>query len=141
MSNSLGAKSAKVEKGDDQGEMEPLRGESCVKRSRDRLLKEARNSGPVYGSGRVAHLVHAFERLLSITRTEYSDLKDENGSKENKNERMKWALPGLQQPKVPEALQASSFDLLLRLDSQLSSSWITAACFWVKSDISTLVAR
>ena len=41
---------------------------------------------------------------------------------------MKWALPGLQQPKVSEAPQASSFDLLLTaeilgLDSQLSSSW------------------
>ena len=60
-------------------------------------MKEARNSGPVYGYGRVAHLVQAFERLLSITK--YSDLKAENGSKENKNERMKWALPGLEQPK------------------------------------------
>ena len=109
MSNSLRAKSAKVENGDDQGEMEPLNSESCVKRRRDRLLKEARNSGPVYGSGRVAHLVQAFERLLSITK--YLDLKAENGSKENKNERMKWALPGLEQPKVSEAPQASSFDL------------------------------
>ena len=55
--------------GDDQGEMEPLSSESvlaCVKRRRDRLLKEARNSGPLFGYGRVAHLVKAFERLLSI---------------------------------------------------------------------------
>ena len=91
-----------MEKGDDQGEMEPLSGESCVKRRRDRLLKEARNSGPVSGSGRVAHLVKAFERLLSIPSTEYSDLNDENESKENK-EGMKWALLGLLQPKVSEA--------------------------------------
>ena len=47
----------KVENGDDQGEMEPLSSESgsgrsaCVKRRRDRLLKEARNNGPVSGSG------------------------------------------------------------------------------------------
>ena len=42
----------KVQNGDDQGEMEPLSNESssaCVKRRRDRLLKEARNSGPVSG--------------------------------------------------------------------------------------------
>ena len=124
------------ENGDDQGEMEPLSSESgsaCVKRRRDRLLKEARNSGPVSGAGRVAHLVKAFERLLSIPITEDSDLKDENQSRENK-EGMKWALPGLQQPKVSEAPQASSAssfcpsDLLLTaeklgLDSQVSSSW------------------
>ena len=54
------------------------------------------------GYGRVAHLVQAFERLLSITK--YSDLKADNGSKKNKNERMKWALPGLEQPKVSEGL-------------------------------------
>ena len=123
-----------MENGDDQGEMEPLRSESgsaCVKRRRDRLLKEARNSGPVSWSGRVAHLVKAFEKLLSISSTEYSDLKNENESKENKKEVMKWALLGLQQPKVSEAPRASSFcpsDLLLTaeklgLDSQVSSSW------------------
>ena len=115
--------------------MEPLSSESgsaCVKRRRrDRLLKEARNSGLVSGSGRVAHLVKAFERLLSIPSTDYSNLKDENESKDNNKEGMKWALPGLQQPKVFEAPQASSFcplDLLLivkklGLDSQVSSSW------------------
>ena len=121
----------KGENGDDQGEMELLSNESgsaCVKRRRDRLLKEARNSGPVSGSGRVAHLVKVFERLLSIPSTEYWDLNDENESKENNKEGMKYALPGLQQPKVSEAPQASSFDLLLTveklgLDSHLSSSW------------------
>ena len=48
----------KVENGDDQGEMEPL--------------KEARNSGPVSWSGRDAH---------SMPSTEYLDLKDVNESK------------------------------------------------------------
>ena len=87
----------KVENGDDKGEMEPLSSESgstYVRRS-DRLLKEARNIGHVSGFGRVAHLVKAFERLLSIPSTDYSYLKDENESKENNKERMKWALPGL----------------------------------------------
>ena len=72
--------------------MEPLSSESslsCVKRTRDRLLKEARNSGPLSGYGRVAYLVKAFERLFSIPSTEYSDLNDENESKENNKEGMK----------------------------------------------------
>ena len=122
----------KVENGDDQGEMEPLSselGSTCVRRS-DMLLKEARNIGHVSGFWRVAHLVKAFERLLSIPSTDYSYLKDENESKENNKEGMKWALPGLQQPKVSEAPQASLFcpsNLLLTveklgLDSQVSSS-------------------
>ncbi|RVW80947.1 Protein TPX2 [Vitis vinifera] len=103
----------KVENGDDLGEMEPLSesGSACVKRRRDRLLEEARNSGPVSGSGRVAHLVQAFEKLLSVPSTKDSDQKDENESKENK-EGMRWALPGLQQPQEK-----------LGLDSQVSSSW------------------
>ena len=46
-----------------QGEMEPLR-----------LLEEAINTGPLFGYGRVPHLVGAFERLL----------KDEYGSKATK---------------------------------------------------------
>ena len=106
----------KVENGDDQGEMDLLSSESrlsCVKRRRDRLLKEARNNGPLSGYGRVAHLVKASERLFSIPSTKYLDLKDENESKENKKEGMKWAFPGLQQPKVSKAPWASSFDLLL----------------------------
>ena len=77
--------------------MEPLSSESgstYVRRS-DRLLKEARNIGHVSGFGRVAHLVKAFERLLSIPSIDYSYLKDENESKENNKERMKWTLPGL----------------------------------------------
>ena len=89
--------------------MEPLSSESgsaCVKMRRDRLLKEARNTGPVFGFGRVAHLVKAFERFLSILSTKYSDLKDENESKENNKEGMKWTLPGLQQPKVSKAPRA-----------------------------------
>ena len=112
--------------------MEPLSSESdsaCVK-MRDRLLKEAMNIGLVFGFRRVAHLVKAFERLLSIPSIDYSYLKDENESKENNKEGMKWALPGLQQPKVSEAPYASLFcpsDLLLTveklgLDSQVSSS-------------------
>ena len=72
----------------------------------------------------------AFERLLSALSTKDSDQKDENESKENK-ERIKWALPGLQQPKISETqASVSSFcpsELLLTAeelgsDSQVSSS-------------------
>lgn len=128
-----GVYEGKMETGDDQDETEQLSesGSVCVKRRRDRLLEEARNSVPVSGSGRVAHLVNAFERLLSIPRTKDSDQKDENESKDN-NEGRKWALPGLQQHTISETqASASSFcpsELLLTaeklgLDSQVSSSW------------------
>ena len=80
----------KVENGDDQGEMEPL--------------KEARNSGPVSWSGRDAH---------SMPSTEYLDLKDENESKENNKEGMKLALPGLQQPKASSSWDNSNGKLVI----------------------------
>nr|CAN81183.1 hypothetical protein VITISV_010634 [Vitis vinifera] len=85
---------------------------------------------PKVSGTQVAHLVKAFERLLSALSTKDSDQKDENESKENK-ERIKWALPGLQQPKISETqASVSSFcpsELLLTAeelgsDSQVSSS-------------------
>ncbi|XP_059452613.1 microtubule-destabilizing protein 60-like isoform X2 [Corylus avellana] len=115
-------------------------GSSTIKRRRDKLLEEARKSVPEPGSGRVMHLVKAFEKLLSIPISKDSDEKDEEEEKEekeeedNKKKAMKWALPGLQVPKVPETqVSSSSFcpsDLFLTsenlgLDSQISvsSSW------------------
>ncbi|CAL5335348.1 unnamed protein product [Camellia sinensis] len=72
---------------------------SNIKRRREKLLKEARESVPEPGSGRVMHLVKAFEKLLTITKD--SDQMDEKQSEDvgddddNDKKGMKWALPGL----------------------------------------------
>ncbi|XWS44377.1 hypothetical protein CRYUN_Cryun15aG0039800 [Craigia yunnanensis] len=92
----------------DQIEKSSQTGSSTVKRRRDKLMEEARNSVPE--SGKVQHLVMAFERLLSIPNSKESEKEgdDEKEPKEEKNDNnkkkpMKWALPGLQPPKVTEA--------------------------------------
>ncbi|KAL5080310.1 hypothetical protein RYX36_008731 [Vicia faba] len=61
---------------------------AMVKRRRERVLEEARNSVPE--NGKVMHLVKAFERLLSINSYKEKENDDE------KKRVMKWALPGLQ---------------------------------------------
>lgn len=116
-------------------------GSSTVKRRRDKLLEEARSSVPESGSGRVMHLVKAFEKLRSLPVPKgSSDEKEEEKEMEKPEERkkqqaMKWALPGLEFPKETEAeASSSSFcpsGLLLTsenlgLDSRfvsVSSSW------------------
>lgn len=80
---------------------------SMVKRRRERVLEEARNSVPESGSGRVMHLVKAFERLLSIPK---KDQKNEENDDEKKNKVMKWALPGLQLPQQPSTREPSETD-------------------------------
>ncbi|CAL5392115.1 unnamed protein product [Camellia sinensis] len=83
-----------------------------IKRRREKLLEEARESVPEPRLGRVTHLVKAFEKLLTITKD--SDQMDEKQSEDvcddddNDKKGMKWALPGLQQPKVHETLVSSS---------------------------------
>ncbi|KZV45626.1 hypothetical protein F511_02286 [Dorcoceras hygrometricum] len=71
-------------------------GELILKRSRDRLLEEARESVPEPGFGRVMHLVKAFENLRLIRKVDDSGEKEleevEDGKKGTK-----WGLPGLQQ--------------------------------------------
>ncbi|KAL5739179.1 hypothetical protein ACOSQ2_028359 [Xanthoceras sorbifolium] len=123
-----------------ESESPEQKGSSTVKRTRDRLLEEARNSVPE--CGKVLHLVKAFEKLLSIPKSkESSDEKEDEKESETIDDKkkkvgMKWALPGLQPPpKVPETLESScsSFcpsDLILTaenlgLDSRVSvsSSW------------------
>ncbi|QHO17259.1 hypothetical protein HN51_032867 [Arachis hypogaea] len=109
-----------------------LEGSSNVKRRRDKLLEEARNSVPETGSGKVMHLVKAFEKILSMPKSRKKDQNEEEEKFEEENEKrehndenghgegnnghtnsckvkskvMKWALPGLQfeQPsfKAPE---------------------------------------
>ncbi|KAK9272328.1 hypothetical protein L1049_002699 [Liquidambar formosana] len=110
-------------------------GSSTIKRRREKFLEEARKSVPEPGSGRVMHLVKAFEKFLSIPSSKESDEKEDKEAEESDNKKkvMKWALPGLQQPKVAETRESlSSFcpsDLFLTsenlgLDSRgVSSSW------------------
>ncbi|MED6181062.1 hypothetical protein PIB30_015979 [Stylosanthes scabra] len=108
---------------DDEAERSELEleGSSIVKRRRDKLLEEARNSVPETGSGKVMHLVKAFEKILSMPKS--SRKKDQNEEEEDENEKreqndenvnssskvkskvMKWALPGLQfeQPSFKES--------------------------------------
>ncbi|KAK2663301.1 hypothetical protein Ddye_001875 [Dipteronia dyeriana] len=122
-----------LENEDGCGGLPGQKGSSTVKRRRDKLLEEARNSVPE--CGKVLHLVKAFEKLLSIPKSKESDGKESEQIDDDK-EGMKWALPGLQPPpKVPETLvsSCSSFgpsDLILTaenlgLDSRasVSSSW------------------
>ncbi|KAL8117200.1 hypothetical protein AgCh_015197 [Apium graveolens] len=109
----------------DESEVRGEIGSATLKRRRDKLLEEARRSVPE--SGRVMHLVKAFEKLLSIQKSK--DLDDKEG--EDRKKGVKWALPGLQSDKVPETqVSASSLcpsDLLLTseslgLDSLVGSS-------------------
>ncbi|KAG7016114.1 Protein TPX2, partial [Cucurbita argyrosperma subsp. argyrosperma] len=85
---------------------------SVIKRRRERLLETARNSVPETGSGKVKHLVMAFEKLRTIRVSKDSDELSENQEKamEEKNKVIKWALPGLPPPKVSE-MQGSSSSL------------------------------
>ncbi|KAK3212435.1 hypothetical protein Dsin_017141 [Dipteronia sinensis] len=124
-----------LENEDECGGLPGQKGSSTVKRRRDKLLEEARNSVPE--CGKVLHLVKAFEKLLSIPKSKESDGKEsEKIDDDKKKVGMQWALPGLQPPpKVPETLlsSCSSFcpsDLILTaenlgLDScaSVSSSW------------------
>lgn len=118
-------------------EIDPM-GSSTFKRRRDGLMEAARKSVPESGAGRVMHLVKAFEKLMSIPK-ETVDSKDGKEAEEGDNVKvkkkpMKWVLPGLQPPEVPEnEPSVSSFSpskLMLTaenlgLDSRasLSSSW------------------
>lgn len=111
-------------------------GSSTVKRRRAKLMEEARNSVPE--CGKVMHLVKAFEKLLSIPSSKDTDVLNNDREQEREEDynkkALKWALPGLQPPKVPETrVSSSSFcpsDLFLTsenlgLDPQasVSSSW------------------
>ncbi|XP_047333700.1 uncharacterized protein LOC124937479 [Impatiens glandulifera] len=104
--------------------------EMGLKRRREKVLEEARTSVPETGSGSVRHLVKAFERLLTIPKSENSDQKKDENEQDEKKKAIRWALPGMQQPDVPLQLSSSSFcpsDFMvtsesLGLDSRVSSS-------------------
>ncbi|KAK4347807.1 hypothetical protein RND71_034146 [Anisodus tanguticus] len=82
-----------------------------IKRRRERLLEKARQNVPEAGSGKVKHLVKAFEKLLSIPKTNECEEKGEKTEKEEEEDYskgLKWALPGLQPTKIPETQVSSS---------------------------------
>ncbi|KAG8366946.1 hypothetical protein BUALT_Bualt16G0021000 [Buddleja alternifolia] len=85
-------------------------GESGSKRRRDKMLEVAREGVAEPGSGRVMHLVKAFENLQLLKKSNDSE-ENEADEVEDGNKGIKWALPGLQQPpKVSEIeVSASTF--------------------------------
>ncbi|TKY65113.1 TPX2 protein [Spatholobus suberectus] len=99
-----------------------------AKRRRERLMEEARESVPQSGSGKVMHLVKAFEKLLSVPAT-----KEDEESQEKDNKVGKWALPGLQQVPTTSEVSGSLFcppncvltseNLGLDPGASVSSSW------------------
>ncbi|KAL5987636.1 hypothetical protein ACLOJK_035386 [Asimina triloba] len=81
-------------------------GSSKMKRIRNKLLEQARNSIPE--SGKVMHLVKAFESILSIPTSSGGKGKDSDAIEESTRKVMKWALPGLQGTAAPGAEASSS---------------------------------
>ncbi|CAN4090651.1 unnamed protein product [Withania somnifera] len=74
-----------------------------VKRGRERLLEEVRRSVPDPGSGKVFSLVKAFEKLLSMPKTNEYEEEGENDEKEKEG-----ALSGLEPHKILETEVSSS---------------------------------
>ncbi|XP_010317113.2 microtubule-destabilizing protein 60-like isoform X2 [Solanum lycopersicum] len=75
-----------------------------VKRGRERLLEEARQSVPDSSSGKVLNLVKAFEKLL----TPKKNVCEEKGEKDEKEEESSKEQQGLQPPMIPETQVSSS---------------------------------
>ncbi|KAL2523165.1 TPX2 (targeting protein for Xklp2) protein family [Forsythia ovata] len=72
---------------DDVGNVD-VNGETGIKRRRGRQLKEGRECVPGPGSGKVMHLVKAFEKLLSIPKSSDSEEKEVD-EEEDTNTEMK----------------------------------------------------
>ncbi|WVZ55956.1 hypothetical protein U9M48_006553 [Paspalum notatum var. saurae] len=86
-----------IKEGREEGSEAELEGSSKVRAMRAKAMAEAMDSVPDPGSGRVKHLVQAFEGLLTISGATSDADRAGEGS---------WALPGLQQWK--EELSVSS---------------------------------
>ncbi|XP_073119855.1 microtubule-destabilizing protein 60 [Henckelia pumila] len=94
--NSIGKNSGIVDEGKLEGNNAGgEEGESGLKRSRDRLLEEAKVSRPEPGSGRVMHLVKAFENFNLIPNP--NDLKEKEVGEVKETKGLKWESTGLQQ--------------------------------------------
>ncbi|KAJ8750340.1 hypothetical protein K2173_014255 [Erythroxylum novogranatense] len=81
-------------------------GSSTIKRRRERLLEEARNSVPEFG--KVKHLVNTFEKLRLMPSSQEADNNEKQENKEVKKKAIQWALPGLHCPKLAETEVSSS---------------------------------
>jgi len=94
---------------------------SMVKRRRERVMEEARNSVPE--NGKVMHLVKVFERLLSIKREKEKNEDEEENEKKNKV--IKWGLHGLQfqQPVKDEDEQSEVVSGCRDDDASLFTAW------------------
>ena len=85
-------------------------GSSTIKRTRNKLLEEARNSA--LDNGKVKNLVKAFEKLCTLPSPKESDTTEEEEIKENRKKALQWAFPGSQPPKaLPDTEFSSSFSL------------------------------
>lgn len=129
------SETSRFDENNDQNQIEGAGGDmaisdSNIKRRRDKLMEVARENVPEPGSGRVMHLVKAFEKLLSFPKSNNPDEKDEQEIEDDKKS-TKWALPGLQTTGDSETqVSSSSFcpsDFFLTseslgLDSRLSAS-------------------
>ncbi|XP_051182584.1 microtubule-destabilizing protein 60 [Lolium perenne] len=99
--------------GAEEGDAAGLEGSSKVRAIRSRVMAKALNSVPDSGSGRVRHLVDAFESLLSISGA--------TADAERAGEEA-WALPGLQPWKEGADAVFSSADFLDLGPTRLCSS-------------------
>ncbi|VVB14590.1 unnamed protein product [Arabis nemorensis] len=123
--------------GEDFGEPEKL-GVSTMKRSRAKVVEDARRSVPE--SGKVMNLVEAFEKLTCFTLSKTAEKKEENQTEEDLKKQVKWeSLPGArQQPKFlegekeqhpwsssfsPSELVITAKSLGLDPNASVSSSW------------------
>ncbi|KAL9676772.1 hypothetical protein QQ045_004992 [Rhodiola kirilowii] len=109
---------------------------AIFKRNRDKLLEEARESVPEAGSGRVMHLVKAFEKLLSMKKKSTGG-GDDGGNADGEQQKesedfykrfmstnrkvMNWALPGMQLGKECEAHSHDSMSSFCPSDLFLTS--------------------
>uniref|UniRef100_A0A7N0V2E7 TPX2 C-terminal domain-containing protein n=1 Tax=Kalanchoe fedtschenkoi TaxID=63787 RepID=A0A7N0V2E7_KALFE len=96
---------------------------ATFKRNRDKLLEEARESVPEPGSGRVMHLVKAFEKLLTMRKKSAGGDGDGEEEKEAEGESaefynrfmhrkvVNWALPGMQAQKEGDELNETMSSL------------------------------
>ncbi|KAL6553047.1 hypothetical protein OROGR_006889 [Orobanche gracilis] len=83
-----------------------VNGDMGVKRSRDRLLEEAREAVEVSGSGGVMNLVKKFEKL-TMSKLRNAGAKEADEVKEDEN-RTEWELRGQQKPPNASETQVSS---------------------------------
>lgn len=122
--------------GGECGEPEKI-GASTMKRSRAKMVEEARQSVPV--SGKVMNLVEAFEKLTCFSNSKTANKGEENQTEEDMKKPVKWELPGMrQQPKFlegekeqnpwsssfcPSELVLTAQNLGLDPNASISSSW------------------